>query len=179
MEIKVLARRGTAVREIARQTGLSRNTVRRYLRNEQASRYSQREPRATKLDPFKDYLLERVSAARPHWPHKRREAEPVVRFETAPGKQMQADFTVIPSRTRAVARAGRDKGYSRASFVRFTAPEDATTLCDRLREAFVHFCVFRTKMTGRFGIVTGDFGNVTGRFGNVTERTGRQDWRCA
>ncbi|MDH6147142.1 transposase [Paraburkholderia sp. WSM4179] len=29
MEIKVLARRGTAVREIARQTGLSRNTVRR------------------------------------------------------------------------------------------------------------------------------------------------------
>jgi predicted transcriptional regulator len=41
VEIKVLARRGTAVREIARQTGLSRNTVRRYLRNEQASRYSQ------------------------------------------------------------------------------------------------------------------------------------------
>ncbi|MDR6478897.1 hypothetical protein J2778_006404, partial [Paraburkholderia graminis] len=30
-------------------------------------------------------------------------------------------------------------------------------------------CVFRTKVTGRFGIVTGDFGNVTGRFGNVTE----------
>ena len=41
------------------------------------------------------------------------------------------------------------------------------------------YCVFRTKVTGRFGIVTGDFGNVTGRFGNVTERTGRQDWRCA
>ena len=45
----------------------------------------------------------------------------------------------------------------------------------------LHFgkCVFRTKVTGRFGIVTGDFGNVTDRFGNVTERTGRQDWRCA
>ncbi|MDR6478936.1 hypothetical protein J2778_006446, partial [Paraburkholderia graminis] len=40
-------------------------------------------------------------------------------------------------------------------------------------------CVFRTKVTGRFGIVTGDFGNVTGRFGNVTEWTGRQDGRCA
>jgi len=40
-------------------------------------------------------------------------------------------------------------------------------------------CVFRMKVTGRFGIVTGDFGNVTGRFGNVTERTGQQDWRCA
>ncbi|NUY36044.1 hypothetical protein F0160_37870 [Paraburkholderia sp. JPY303] len=41
------------------------------------------------------------------------------------------------------------------------------------------FCVFRTNVTGRFGMVTGDFGNVTGHFGNVTERTGRQDWRCA
>lgn len=40
-------------------------------------------------------------------------------------------------------------------------------------------CVFRTKVTGRFGIVTGDFGNVTDHFGNVTERPGRQDWRCA
>jgi hypothetical protein len=40
-------------------------------------------------------------------------------------------------------------------------------------------CVFRTNVTGRFGIVTGDFGNVTGHFGNVTERTGRQEWRCA
>ncbi|WP_081062889.1 hypothetical protein [Burkholderia vietnamiensis] len=39
-------------------------------------------------------------------------------------------------------------------------------------------CVFRTNVTGRFGIVTGDFGNVTGHLGNVTERTGRQDWRC-
>ncbi|PMS17573.1 hypothetical protein C0Z16_36495 [Paraburkholderia rhynchosiae] len=42
-----------------------------------------------------------------------------------------------------------------------------------------HECVFRTNVTGRFGMVTGDFGNVTGHFGNVTERTGRQDWRCA
>jgi transcriptional regulator with XRE-family HTH domain len=67
VEIKVLARRGTALREIAKQTGLSRNTVRRYLRDEQAGRYKQREPRATKLDPFKGYLLERVAAARPHW----------------------------------------------------------------------------------------------------------------
>ncbi|MFP3605900.1 HEPN/Toprim-associated domain-containing protein [Paraburkholderia sp. SIMBA_053] len=32
-------------------------------------------------------------------------------------------------------------------------------------------CVFRTNVTGRFGMVTDDFGNVTGHFGNVTERT--------
>jgi transposase len=67
VEIKVLARRGTSVREIARQTGISRNTVRRYLRDEEARRYKDREPRPTKLDPFKPYLLERIEAARPHW----------------------------------------------------------------------------------------------------------------
>jgi len=41
------------------------------------------------------------------------------------------------------------------------------------------YCVFRRKVTGRFGMVTGDSGNVTDDFGNVTDRTGRQDWRCA
>jgi len=30
-------------------------------------------------------------------------------------------------------------------------------------------CVFRTIVTGRFGIVTADFGNVTGHFGSVTD----------
>jgi len=166
VEIKVLARRGTAVREIARQTGLSRNTVRRYLREELAGRYKQREPRPTKLDPFKDYLLERVAAARPHWipatvllrelqeagyeggisqlkaflaPHKRPEAEPVVRFETPPGKQMQADFTVIRRGRAPLLALVATLGYSRASFVRFTAGEDATTLCECLQEAFIYF----------------------------------------
>lgn len=166
MEIKVLARRGTALREIAKQTGLSRNTVRRYLRDEQAGRYKQREPRATKLDPYKDYLLERVAAARPHWipatvmlrelqevgydggisqlkaflaPHKRPDAEPVIRFETAPGKQMQADFTVIRRGRAPLLALVATLGYSRASFVRFTTREDAATLCECLREAFVYF----------------------------------------
>jgi hypothetical protein len=30
-------------------------------------------------------------------------------------------------------------------------------------------CVFRTIVTGRFGIVTAEFGNVTGHFGDVTD----------
>ena len=111
-------------------------------------------------------MLERVAAARPRWipavvlyreilelgyeggitqlkeflaPHKRVEPEAVVRFETAPGEQMQVDFTHV--------RRGRDRliafvatlGYSRASFVRFTADETAQTLCECLREALVYF----------------------------------------
>src|SRR4029078_1085792 len=67
VEIKVLARRGVPVREIARQLGCSRNTEKRYLTAAQAARYGPRQPRPTKLDPFKAYVLERIEAARPHW----------------------------------------------------------------------------------------------------------------
>ena len=52
LEIRVLHRHGKGIREIARETGSSRNTVRRYLRNESAARYKPRSRRARKLDPF-------------------------------------------------------------------------------------------------------------------------------
>lgn len=161
-----MARRGEAVRAIARQLDCSRNTVRRYLRDEAARRYGPRQARACKLDDYRSYLHERIEQARPRWipatvllreisergygggisqlkawlaPLKRTELEPVVRFETPPGKQMQADFTHV--------RRGRDPlialvatmGYSRATFVKFTAREDAATLCTGLREAFGYF----------------------------------------
>ena len=161
-----MARRGEGVRAIAKQLGCSRNTVRRYLREADARRYKPRTPRPCKLDPHKDYLRQRVEHAKPRWipatvllreisergydggisqlkawlaPLKTSEPEPVVRFETPPGKQMQADFTVV--------RRGRDPllalvatmGYSRATFVKFTTREDATTLCACLREAFDYF----------------------------------------
>src|SRR3984885_14622798 len=166
VEIRVMARRGEGVRAIARQVGCSRNPVRRYLRNEAAKRYRPRAPRPCKLDDHKDYLAERVRQANPRWipapvllreiqdrgyrgglttlkawlaPLKSSEPEPVVRFETPPGQQMQADFTHV--------RRGRDPllalvatlGYSRASYVTFGAREDATSLCTGLREAFDYF----------------------------------------
>ena len=62
-----MARRGEGVRSIAKQLSCSRNTVRRYLREEQARRYGPRDPRATKLDAYKAYLAERVEQARPRW----------------------------------------------------------------------------------------------------------------
>lgn len=161
-----MARRGEGVREIARQLGCSRNTVRRYLRDQEAGRYGPRAPRAAKLEEFKPYLRERVAQARPRWipatvllreirergyeggisqlkawlaPMKTSEPEPLVRFETSPGQQMQADFTIV--------RRGRDPlialvatlGYSRASFVKFAGGENAQALCAALREAFDYF----------------------------------------
>jgi len=161
-----MARRGEGIREIARQLGCSRNTVRRYLREEDARRYGPRSPRATKLDPYMAYLAGRVEQAKPRWipatvllreiaergydggisqlkawlaPLKQGAPDPVVRFETPPGQQMQADFTWV--------RKGRDPlvafvatlGYSRASYVKFGRSEDLEALRTGLREAFDFF----------------------------------------
>ena len=60
MEVRVMARQGKGIREIAREMGISRNTVRRYLREAGSPTYKVRSPRPTKLDPYKDYLTERV-----------------------------------------------------------------------------------------------------------------------
>jgi transposase len=136
------------------------------LRDEEARRYAARDPRPCKLDDYKGYLVARIEQARPRWipatvllreirdrgydggitqlrdwllAMKQPQPDPVVRFETPPGQQMQADFTHV--------RRGRDPllalvatlGYSRASYVTFGASEDATALCDGLREAFDYF----------------------------------------
>ena len=63
----VLHRHGKSIREIARETGVARNTIRRYLRDEEAASYKPRPPRSTKLDPFKAYITERVGSAAPEW----------------------------------------------------------------------------------------------------------------
>ncbi len=47
--------RGVSVRELARQTGLSRNTVRAALRSPVPPRY-ERAPAGSKLDPYKDEI---------------------------------------------------------------------------------------------------------------------------
>ncbi|MDA0825869.1 MAG: IS21 family transposase [Proteobacteria bacterium] len=165
VEIKVLTRRGVSIREIAKQMGCSRNTVRRYLR--EAQQYGPREARPTKLDPHKDYLRSRIEAARPHWipavvlhreiqeqgypggitqlkafinDFRHRPAEePVVRFETAPGAQMQADFTHIRRGGDPLLAFVATLGYSRMAWVKFTTDERADTLCRCMGEAFDYF----------------------------------------
>src|SRR5690606_11115771 len=68
VEIRVMARQGHSIKAIARELGLSRNTIRKYLRDRASfPKYQTRPQRPAKLDPFKEYLLQRVEAARPHW----------------------------------------------------------------------------------------------------------------
>jgi transposase len=174
VQIKILARQGLSIRQIARQCAVSRQTVRRYLEEPTGAppQYGPRAARPSKLDPFKPYLLERIEAARPRWIHASvlyREivlrgylggqsvvrhwaaqhkpapkADPVVRFETPPGEQMQADFTIIRRGARPLMALVATLGHSQASFVRFTEAEDTATLIDALAQAFEYFAAFDT-----------------------------------
>ena len=66
MELGVLRKHGAGIRELARVTGWSRNTVRRYLREGEAAAVRKAAPkRAEKLDPFKAYIVGRVKATAP------------------------------------------------------------------------------------------------------------------
>jgi transposase len=167
VEIRVLARRGYRIRAIARELGVSRRTVRRYLREPDHGRYGPRAPRVTKLAPFEAYLQARVSAARPEWipatvllreigergyrggisqlkaylaplKHVRTE-DPLVRFETAPGEQMQVDFTHIRRGRAPLLAFVATLGYSRASWVHFTVREDAVTFARCVAQSFEYF----------------------------------------
>ncbi|MBF0307426.1 MAG: IS21 family transposase [Alphaproteobacteria bacterium] len=166
MEIRVLLKQGKSVREVARELGVSRNTVRRYVRGA-APGYRARPRTAGKLGPHVEWLAERVRRAAPErlaatalLPELRERGyrggltilrkhlaglypappvEPVVRFETRPGEQMQVDWAVI--------RRGADRlsafiavlGHSRAAFVEFVTDERLETLIACHQEAFVFF----------------------------------------
>ncbi|MDT8371289.1 MAG: helix-turn-helix domain-containing protein, partial [Gammaproteobacteria bacterium] len=68
VEIHVLHRQGHSIRAISRQLGISRNTVRNYLGDRARSpSYGPCGERPSKLDPFKFYLQERITAAKPYW----------------------------------------------------------------------------------------------------------------
>lgn len=151
VDIHVLQRQGCSVRGISRQLGISRNTVRRYLRDmAQSPDYGPRAARPSKLDAFKPYLRERIEAAKPYWipavvlcrelqaqgyegqeglvknyvrQFKPVTKEPVVRFETAPGQQMQVDFTTIKRGRNKLKGFVATLGYSRACYVCFSEHE--------------------------------------------------------
>lgn len=57
-----LRRQGLGISAIARRTGLDRKTVRKHLdQGLQSARYGPRQPRPRLLDPYEDYLRERIA----------------------------------------------------------------------------------------------------------------------
>jgi transposase len=166
VEIQVLRRQGQSIRRIARELGVSRNTVRRYLREQRAVKYGPRDVRPCKLDAHKAHLQIRIEQARPEWipatvllreiqaqgyeggisqlksylaAFKTQRADPVVRFETAPGQQMQADFTIIRRGSDRLLAFVATLGFSRATFVRFTDTEDFPAWRDGVIGALEYF----------------------------------------
>src|SRR5687768_16021144 len=65
MEIGILHRQGKSLRQIAREMGISINTVRKYLSHPTPPIYGPRPRRAHKLDPYEGYLHRRVASALP------------------------------------------------------------------------------------------------------------------
>ncbi len=167
MKIHVLHQQGHSIRSIGRKLGLSRNTVRRYLRQVmKVPQYNERPIRESKLDPYKPYLLGRIAAAKPHWipaPVLLREihplgysgglstiknfirefktgpADPVVRFETDPGVQLQVDFTTIKRGRKSLKAFVATLGYSRASYVVFSESEKQDDWLNGIEGAFDYF----------------------------------------
>lgn len=167
MEIRILHRQGLSVREIARRTGHSRNTVKRYLQSDDVPRYTPRPPVAGKLTVHEAWLAERVRSALPqrisavvllrelrergyaggttilreHLARLRPAVvpEPVVRFETEPGRQMQVDWAVMRRGGDPLSVFVAVLGHSRAAYVEFVTDERLESLLACHEAAFAFF----------------------------------------
>ena len=169
MEIEILRRQGNSLRDIAVETGMAVNTIRKYLESGPPLRKA-RQPVAGKLAPFKGYLQERVEAAKPEWIPAtvlKREIEergytgglrrvqeylqklrptarpdPVVRFETEPGHQMQMDwieFRKPGHKLGMLAAFVATLGYSRVRYAEFVTDMRIETLLACHVRAFKSF----------------------------------------
>jgi len=167
VEIRVLHRQGLAIRAIARQLKVSRNTVRQVLRGKAPRSYRPRARRPTKLTAHEGYIRERVEAAGvvrlPATVLLReirergyeggltqlkmflkdvlptRKPDPVVRFETEAGAQMQVDFVVFRRSGERLSAFVATLGYSRMTFVRFVSDETWPTVKACLQGTFDYF----------------------------------------
>lgn len=167
MEIRILRQQGKSEREIARLTGHSRTTVRKYLLRDEKPSYKARAPRASKLDEYKEYIRERIAANQPHRlpatvifreikargftggqrivnsfvaeQYPVAAAEPIVRFETEAGLQMQVDWCVFRRGAKPLSAFVATLGFSRYTYVEFTSDERFETLRRCHEHAFEYF----------------------------------------
>ena len=167
VEIHVMHRQGMSIRAISRELGVSRNTVRRYLRSRTVPQPQARSAKPTKLDGYRGYLKSRVEAAHPDWIpatvlfaeiaalgysgcvrlvsgyvatlKPKCKEDPLVRFETAPGQQMQVDWGAFRLNGQRVSLFLATLGWSRFNFGVFVANEQFETLRDCHELAFDAF----------------------------------------
>lgn len=167
VEIELLRKHGMSLRRIAEEVGCAVNTVRSHLEADTWPRYKCRQLRLTKLAPFEDYLRARQAAAHPAWIPATvlqreivargymgglsqlrafvrglkplRPMDPVIRFETAPGEQMQVDWIEFRKGKNPLYAFCATLGYSRVSFVEFVTNMKVQTLIACHDHAFEYF----------------------------------------
>jgi transposase len=153
---------------IARSLGISVQTVRRILRQQEPKGYERPKASESILEPYKDYIRQRLPSVgycaqaiyeellekqyrggydtvklfvRPLREEATREA--TVRFETPPGKQSQVDWgecwTLLGEKRMKVHLFVMTLGYSRRMFSRATLDERLPTLLRCHEEAFDYF----------------------------------------
>jgi len=165
MEIEVLRKQGFSLRRIAAEVGCAVNTVRSHLAAGTKPKYERQKQRISKLSAYEGYLRERQAAAHPLWIPAtvlHREivgqgyqggmsqlrsylrgirptlpVEPVIRFETAPGEQMQVDWVEFRKGSDPLYAFCATLGYSRASYVEFVTDMKVGTLIDCHQNAFI------------------------------------------
>lgn len=149
VEIQLLKKHGYSLRQIASEVGCAFNTVRRHLTLKTAPKYERKVKRVSKLDAHKNYLRERQSAAQPEWipaSVRYREivahgyvggqsqlrafmrtlrptppVEPLIRFETAMGEQLQVDWVELRKGAAPLHAFCATMGYSGVSYVEFVS----------------------------------------------------------
>ena len=167
--IRDLHHQGLNISQISRETGYHRNTVRKYLAAQTMPTPASRRPRPSKLDPYKEYIQQRIrdyplSAARISREiqemgfsgkctivkdYIREIRSPtsvpaVFRYETEPGVQAQVDwgecgYLDVDGRRRKLYCFSMILGYSRMRYVVFTLSTDTSTLIQCHLNAFNYF----------------------------------------
>jgi transposase len=167
--LRDMYRQGMSISEIARQTGNDRKTVRAYVNSSEPLKPKKWTKKASKLDPFKDYITDKLqegpfTAARLLREIQEmgfsgkytivkdfvREVRPeqavqaVYRYETKPGVQAQVDWSEfgkaeIDGKILKLYCFSMILGYSRMRYIEFTLSIDTTTLIKCHLNAFRYF----------------------------------------
>lgn len=162
-----LYKQSKSIREISKITGFNKRTISKRLKQESLEPYKKRKYNSI-LEPYKSYIKKRYEETLPKqnpssvilkkisqygYTDKIRilqtylstlrnnikQDEPIIRFETKPGKQAQVDWTVLRSGKNPLYAFAMVLGYNRAAFVCTTdnMKQDAWQECHL--KAFFYF----------------------------------------
>lgn len=167
--IHELKAKGYSIRNIAKMLKMSRVTVTKALQTRECPSANTRQVnKPSILDPYKGYIRDFISKSKHRIPYsailddirklgyaggrsilqefltaeyykRNLEKDPIVRFETEPGEQMQVDWTTIRWGKKPIYGFVATLGYSRYTFVYFTNNMEAATLVKCHELAFLFF----------------------------------------